>query len=252
MCLVLATNNTYMMDKNALSELFALRGYNVFKNVISPDLIEKINRKQSLLVPHRGHAMDYKYYPADRIHECKDLAVWWSQELSGWTEVQEITKVLIEIIGCLFDEPDSYIADIITNEPGNTYIKPHIDSPYRFDRWWNEDELLGVQCIIPLCKFTAENGGTGVLPNSHNTRWVVKDSYAGKYNEEFLAGVVQPDMNVGDVLIYHPRTLHSTMPNQTDTPRRALLIHITSREMARLLRREDTIWQEELKKKSTV
>ena len=240
------------MNKQELIELFTAKGFEVFQNAVSKDLIEKINRKQGLLVPHRGHARDHKYYPADRIHECNDLAVWWSQELSGWPEVKAITDQLINLVGVMFEEPDSYIADIITNEPGNTHIKPHIDSPYRFDRWWDKDELLGVQCIMPLCDFTQENGGTGLLPNSHNTRWVVKDSYAGKYNEEFLKGVVQPKMGIGDALIYHPRTLHSTMPNQTNQIRRALLIHITSREMARLLRQEDTIWQEELQKKSTV
>lgn len=240
------------MNKQELTGLFANSGFSIFKGLVRTSVIEKINKKHDLLVPHRGHARDHKYYPADRIHECKDLAVWWSQELSAWPEVREITNELIKLVGVMFDDPDSYIADIITNEPGNTHIKPHIDSPYRFPKWWDEDELLGVQCIIPLCNFTEENGGTGLLPNSHNTRWVVKDSYAGKYNEEFLAGVEQPKMAPGDVLIYHPRTLHSTMPNQTDIPRRALLIHITSREMARLLRQEDTIWQEELKKKSVV
>jgi hypothetical protein len=240
-----------MSDKVTLHQLFVDIGYSVFKNVADPQLIEAINKKTALLVPHRGHAMDHKYFPADRIAECKDLAVWWSQEVSVWPEVQEITKQLINVIGVMFDEPSSYIADIITNEPGNTHIKPHIDSPYRFPKWWNEDELLGVQCILPLCEFTKENGGTGLLPNSHNTRWIVKDSYAGKYNEEFLAGVEQPKMSPGDALIYHPRTLHSTMPNNTDVPRRALLIHITSKEMAGLLKLEDTIWQEELKKMST-
>ena len=237
------------MGQQDLKKLFVEQGYNVFKNVVSASTINDLNKKTALLVPHRGHAMDHKYYPADCIEECKELGVWWSQELSGWSEVRSITEQLINVVGSLFEESDCYIADIITNEPGNNYIKPHIDSPYRFDRWWDEDELLGVQCIIPLCKFTPENGGTGVLPNSHNTRWVVKDSYAGKYNEEFLAGVVQPEMDIGDALIYHPRTLHSTMPNQTTVPRRALLIHITSSEMVRLLRREDTIWQEESRKK---
>lgn len=240
-----------MAQKSDLLELFVNVGYSVFVNTVNPAIIDSINKKTDLLVPHRGHAMDHKYYPADKINKCKDLAVWWSQELSGWPEVQEIINQLIDVVGIMFDEPSVYIADIITNEPGNTHIKPHIDSPYRFPKWWDEDELLGVQCIIPLCQFTKENGGTGLLPNSHNTRWVVKDSYAGKYNEEFLANVDQPEMNVGDVLIYHPRTLHSTMPNNTGVPRRALLIHITSKEMARLLKLEDTIWQEEFKKLST-
>lgn len=239
------------MGKQELINLFTATGYDVFKNIVDVRLIEKINQKTKLLVPHRGHAMDHKYYPADKVAECKDLAVWWSQELSGWPEVQEISKQLIDVVGTMFADPAIYIADIITNEPGNTHIKPHIDSPYRFPKWWDEDELLGVQCILPLCEFTKENGSTGLLPNSHNTRWVVKDSYAGVYNEEFLAGVEQPKMSMGDALIYHPRTLHSTMPNNTDVPRRALLIHITSKEMARLLQLEDTIWQEESKKMST-
>lgn len=225
-------------------EFFNKNGYVVLKDLISLDPIKAIEKKSDLLVPHRGHAMDYKYYPADKIHECKSLGIWWSQELSGWPEVQAITKKLIEVVGGLFDQPALYVSDIITNEPGNTYVKPHIDSPYRFDRWWDRDELLGVQCIIPLCKFSKENGGTGLLPDSHNTRWVVKDSYAGKYNEEFLAGCVQPEMDVGDVLIYHPRTLHSTMPNRSDLPRRALLIHITSQSMVDQLKRVDNIWLE--------
>ena len=226
-------------SKQHLLNLFCTTGYDVFKNIVDSKLIYAINQKADLLVPHRGHAQDHKYYPADKIAECKDLAVWWSQELSGWPEVAEITRQLINTVGVMFNDPDSYIADIITNEPGNTHIKPHIDSPYRFPKWWDEDELLGVQCILPLCEFTKENGGTGVLPNSHNTRWVVKDSYAGKYNEEFLAGVEQPKMSPGDALIYHPRTLHSTMPNNTNVPRRALLVHITSKEMAKLLQAED-------------
>jgi ectoine hydroxylase-related dioxygenase (phytanoyl-CoA dioxygenase family) len=239
------------MNKHELTALFSELGYKVFKDIVDPRIINNINKKTDLLIPHRGHAMDHKYYPANKIAECKDLAVWWSQEVSDWTEVQEITRQLINVVGVMFDEPSSYIADIITNEPGNTHIKPHIDSPYRFPKWWDADELLGVQCILPLCEFTPENGGTGLLPNSYNTRWIVKDSYAGVYNKEFLAGVVQPEMSPGDALIYHPRTLHSTMPNNTDVPRRALLIHITSKEMARLLQQEDTIWQEELKKMST-
>lgn len=238
-----------MKNKQELLNFFTTNGFGVFKNVVDATLIDRVNLKQEYLVPHRGHAMDHKYWPADRIHECKDLAVWWSQELSDWPEIQPIIHRLIDIVGILFEDPECYIADIITNEPGNTHIKPHIDSPYRFEQWWDSDELLGVQCILPLCKFTRENGGTGLLPNSHNTQWVVKDSYAGKYNQEFLAGMIQPEMDIGDVLIYHPRTLHSTMPNETDTLRRALLIHITSSKMVKQLRELDTIWQEESKKK---
>ena len=232
------------MNNIKLADQITQTGFVVLKSLLNISMIEGINRKQDLLVPHRAHGLDHKYYPKSKLSECTDLGIWWSQQITCWPEVIEISKTLIATLDGIFDKPCAYIADIITNEPGNTFVKPHIDTPYRFDRWWASTELLGVQCIIPLCDFTRENGGTGVLPGSHTRSWVVKDSYAGKYNEEFLAGVHQPEMSLGDVLIYHPRTLHSTMPNLTDQPRRALLIHITSQYMADRLIKEDSIWKE--------
>lgn len=224
--------------------IFEAQSYIVLKNTVETRLIDSINKKSALLVPHRAHGMDHKYYPRSKLSECTEPGMWWSQQVSAWPEVVQISDTLIDAVGQVFHKPCVYVADVITNEPGNTFVKPHIDSPYRFDRWWSHTELLGIQCIVPLCEFTSQNGGTGLLPGSHTRSWVVKDSYAGKYNEEFLAGVVQPEMRLGDVLAYHPRTLHSTMPNHTDLPRRALLIHITSEYMVHQLRLVDNIWLE--------
>lgn len=232
------------MTQHQLNSLLTTVGYHVMEGLVNTKELDKINKKAPLLTPHRAHGLDHKYYPKSKLSECTELGIWWSQQVTTWPEVIEISNTLIQTLDGLFDRPCVYIADVITNEPGNTFVKPHIDSPYRFDKWWASTELLGVQCIIPLCDFTQENGGTGVLPGSHTRSWVVKDSYAGKYNEEFLAGVQQPKMSLGDVLIYHPRTLHSTMPNLTDQPRRALLIHITSQYMSDKLMKEDTIWKE--------
>lgn len=218
------------------------QGYVIECNFIDAWLIDSINSKVSQLVPNRGHGIDNKYWPQDRVNDCPELALWWSQQLTDWSEVQEIGQLLINRIGLLFNNPCIYVADIITNTPKNKYIKPHIDSPYRFDTWHESFDLLGVQCIIPLCNFTKENGGTGILPGSHKRNWIVQDSYKGKYNEEFLAGVLQPEIGPGDVLVYHPRVLHSTMPNNTNYERRALLIHITNKETANQMRLVDNIF----------
>jgi len=83
-----------------------------------------------------------------------------------------------------------------------------------------------------------------LYPGSHLKNWVVKESYRGVYTEEFLANVVQPEMAPGDVLIYNPRVLHSTMPNQTNVVRRALLSHVTTIEMVKKLKLVDNIWLE--------
>jgi ectoine hydroxylase-related dioxygenase (phytanoyl-CoA dioxygenase family) len=230
------------MGQQGLKEQLLEQGFIVVKNIIPKIIIDQINERTWELLPDRGHAVDNKYFPRDKVRDCAEFALWWSQQLHDWMEVQAVSRILLHHVGELFTKPRVYVADIITNTPNNKYIKPHIDSPYRFDQWHERFDLLGVQCIVPLCEFTPANGGTGLLPGSHKKNWVVKDSYRGVYNEEFLAGVVQPHMEPGDVLVYFPRVLHSTMPNSTERDRRALLIHITTEDMITQMKLVDNIW----------
>jgi ectoine hydroxylase-related dioxygenase (phytanoyl-CoA dioxygenase family) len=220
------------------------QGYCVVSNIIKQDDIECLNYLQNYLEPCRGHDFTAKYFPKKKLDEAGKLAIWWSQQLTGWECVKSINRCLLDITKDWFDNNIVYVCDVITNEPGNQFVKPHIDTPYRFDPWHENFELLGVQCIVPLCKFDKQNGGTGLYPGSHLRNWVVQDSYRGVYTEEFLEHVVQPEMNTGDVLIYNPRVLHSTMPNNSDIQRRALLTHITTKEMVEPLKLVDNIWLE--------
>lgn len=229
------------MEQQDLKAHFLEQGYIVFNQLLDPADVMAVEARYKDLIPNRGHGIDNAYWPQDRIKDCPELGLWWSQLVDEWPEVAKITEVLKNKVGHLFEDPCLYIADIITNEPSNKFIKPHIDSPYRFDRWHDSFDLLGVQFIIPLCSFNVENGGTGVLPGSHKRNWVVKESYRGTYNDEFLQGVIQPAMNVGDVLAFNPRILHSTMPNNSTASRRALLIQITSRYMVEQVKLVDNV-----------
>lgn len=220
------------------------QGYCIVRNVIDREDIACLNYLQNYLEPQRGHDYTAKYFPRKQLNEAGKLAIWWSQQVVSWECVKSINSILLDITKDWFNNNCVYVSDVITNEPSNQFVKPHIDSPYRFDQWHETFELLGVQCIVPLCEFNKLNGGTGLYPGSHLKNWVVKDSYRGVYTEEFLNHVVQPEMNPGDVLVYNPRVLHSTMPNNTDMPRRALLTHITTREMSSQLKLVDNIWLE--------
>lgn len=221
-----------------------VQGFCVARDVIDREDIETINFLQRYLEPCRGHDFTAKYFPKKKLDEAGDLAIWWSQQLTGWECAKSINRRLLDITQGWFDNNVVYVCDVITNEPGNQFVKPHIDTPYRFDQWHERFDLLGVQCIVPLCEFNEKNGGTGLYPGSHLKNWIVKDSYRGVYTEEFLANVIQPEMNPGDVLIYNPRVLHSTMPNNTEMVRRALLTHITTRELVEELKLVDNIWLE--------
>lgn len=230
------------MGQQDLKDIFLEQGFFVLRDQIDPSIIHSINARSRDLIPNRGHGIDNKYWPQDTVKDCPELALWWSQQLTDWPQIRTIGDLLIKTVGFLFDDPCVYVADVISNTPKNKYIKPHIDSPYRFEQWHKNFDLLGVQCIIPLCAFSKDNGATGLLPQSHKKNWVVKDSYKGMYNEEFLKNVVQPTMDIGDLLVYHPRVLHSTMPNHTDTVRRALLVHITSNAMAEQMKLVDNVF----------
>lgn len=220
------------------------QGFCIVRNAVNVEDIEDLNFLQRYLEPQRGHDYTAKYFPRKNLHEAGKLAIWWSQQVVGWECVKSINNSLLDITKEWFDDSIIYVSDVITNEPGNQFVKPHIDTPYRFDQWHETFELLGVQCIVPLCDFNKENGGTGLYPGSHLKNWNVKDSYRGVYTEEFLEHVLQPEMNVGDVLIYNPRVLHSTMPNNTNLMRRALLTHITSRELANQMKLVDNVYLE--------
>lgn len=220
------------------------QGYSVVRNIIDTRYIDDLNYLQNYLEPHRGHDYSAKYFPRNRLQEAGKLAIWWSQQIVDWDCIKQINRTLLELTQNWFDNNCIYVSDVITNEPGNQFVKPHIDSPYRFEKWHDTFELLGVQCIIPLCEFNKSNGGTGLYPGSHLKNWVVQDCYRGVYTEEFLANVIQPEMNPGDVLIYNPRVLHSTMPNNSDLVRRAVLTHITTRELAEEMKLVDNVYLE--------
>jgi len=220
------------------------QGYCIVQNAINVEDIEGLNYLQRYLEPQRGHDYTAKYFPRKTLHEADKLAIWWSQQVVGWECVKSINQSLLEITQGWFDNNMIYVSDVITNEPGNQFVKPHIDTPYRFDQWHENFQLLGVQCIVPLCNFNKENGGTGIYPGSHLKNWIVKDCYRGVYTEEFLKHVVQPEMNLGDALIYNPRVLHSTMPNNTNITRRALLTHITTKELAKEMKLVDNVYLE--------
>ena len=166
------------------------QGYCIVRNVIDVEDIDCLNYLQNYLEPQRGHDFTAKYFPRKNLNQTSKLAIWWSQQLTGWECVKSINHSLLEITEGWFNNSIIYVSDVITNEPGNQFVKPHIDTPYRFDKWHDTFELLGVQCIVPLREFNKLNGGTGLYPGSHLRNWVVQDSYRGVYTEEFLKHMV--------------------------------------------------------------
>jgi hypothetical protein len=207
-------------------------GYMTIKNVISDMTIEQFRlfaRNPHNI--HRGNGVDGNYYSKHDGERKYD--VWWTKQppIEMWLP---IAQRLAPQINMFFDgEWNVHCVDCITTRPHSSKLYAHIDTPYRFEEFSGVDRTLGVQIIIPLDDFTIENGATAFLPNSHSMMIDFRDLEVNrsKYNEMLLRDGTQFVAKAGDVLMYDGRTLHSTMPNNTDRFRSALLINVLLSEI---------------------
>jgi len=91
----------------------------------------------------------------------------------------------------------------------------HIDYPFSHMRTRVSGSLLGVQCIMPLSPFTADNGATQLVPGSHLRN--------GHPPADYQAGISTFTAAPGDLLIIAAATWHRSGVNTTDLPRTAVL-----------------------------
>lgn len=175
---------------------------------------------------HRGNATDGKYY-GEHDGE-REYDVWWTTQPPKEMWMPIVWKLSESIDRFFNDRWDIHVVDCITTRPNSSKIYAHIDTPYRFEEFADSDETLGVQIIVPLDKFTLENGGTAFLRGSHKEKIDFRDLEENReyYNNRLITEGEQLLGDPGDVLMYDGRTLHSTMPNKSTEFRSALLINV--------------------------
>jgi ectoine hydroxylase-related dioxygenase (phytanoyl-CoA dioxygenase family) len=91
----------------------------------------------------------------------------------------------------------------------------HIDYPFNEMHSLASGSLLGLQCIMPLSPFTAENGATQLVPGSHL-------SYSHP-PADVPAEVATFTAAPGDLLVMAASTWHRAGINSTALPRTAVL-----------------------------
>jgi len=83
-----------------------------------------------------------------------------------------------------------------------------------------------------LDDFTAETGGTWLVPGSHRMRANEKLHWDENFDPtaDHYPSKVQVTASAGDLVIVDPNTLHSSGVNHTDRPRRTLNVRIAHRQ----------------------
>jgi len=69
------------------------RGFDIKKNVISDDLIQRINDRKDELYPVRASTHKKQYAEAEACKKLFGIAVWWSQLTDDWDMNLSILKL---------------------------------------------------------------------------------------------------------------------------------------------------------------
>jgi ectoine hydroxylase-related dioxygenase (phytanoyl-CoA dioxygenase family) len=217
-------------------------GYVLLEGMIPRLLVADFNNRLKDLYPVRAVSSNKKYAERDDIKNLEDITVWWSQEVSEFPEVKKILKIVDPVITSNFSNLKFYASDTVFIKSGSTWINPHVDTPHRFKQYNYDKRLLGIQCIVSLVDTTKDNGSTGLVPFSQKRDFDIDKCYNGTYNRWFMENVKQHDMPKGSVLFYNCRVLHSSMPNNGDLERPALLLNYLDHSIIDEVSSVDNIW----------
>lgn len=217
-------------------------GYLILEDIVPHDLLDSFNNKLNMLHPVRASSSEKMYAERSEIAYLPDIAVWWSQLVMNWKEVEEINHIIFHVIKQCISNAHWYTSDTVFIEPHSKWVNPHVDTPNRFEKWSGNNNLLGIQCIAPLHDLDMHNGATGLVAGSQKKNFAIDMCYKGYYNGYFSRNFIQPTIRKGSVLMYNTRVLHSSMPNPTDSKRPAILFNYVDGDIVDELRTIDNIW----------
>jgi len=232
------------MDREKFINDINHTGFTVHQNIFDQNIIHELNSYAETLNPERGHDKNLNWFGWNNVAEMEnpkeqvDWAYYWTPHVEHH-HIDYIKQRLSILANAAFGENNWvwHVQDFIVLQPGMNFYRPHIDTPYRFKEFRYSEGLLGLQFMVMMCDFTPDNGATGYVPGSHKYIYdaiqmrdrldVWSPFFADNY-EQYTAGA-------GSFVCWHPRLLHSTMPNKSNEIRRALLLHAAEKKTARRL-----------------
>ena len=232
------------IDKNRFVRDIGHDGFTVHKEVFDKDKIAELDAFAATLPPQRGHDKHKKWYGWNHVQSLEnpltdvDWGYYWTATVDH-PIIDEIKAAMAPSVDQIFGHKNWiwHVQDFIVLQPGMNFKRPHIDTPYRFKEFRYAKEFLGLQFMVMMCDFNEDNGATGYVPGTHKYFYDAIDirDNPNSWDLFFADNYTQYTAPAGSMVAWHPRLLHSTMPNKTDQVRRALLIHAAEKTTARRL-----------------
>jgi ectoine hydroxylase-related dioxygenase (phytanoyl-CoA dioxygenase family) len=202
------------------------QGYLIFKNVLAPEEIETILiRLEELWAAEGEHAGEENYIESG-VRRLANLANKGEIFRCLYAHPQ-VLEVIEAVMG--LDVRASMIN--ARDVPPHTGVRMsfHMDSDK--GRVRDEKGYSAATAIWMLDEFSVANGATAFVPSSHllakSPREVLSDLNASHPDEIVIEG------KPGDVLVFNGHCWHAGRPNETDSHRRAVLVHYLRADVPR-------------------
>jgi len=206
------------------------QGYLIFKNLLLPEQIESILLRLEELWAVEGDHAGQENYIEPGVRRLANLANKGQMFRALYAHPQ-----VLEVVECVMG-PEMRAAMVNARD-----VPPHtgVRMPFHMDsdqgRLRDEKGYSAATAIWMLDEFSVANGATAFVPGSHlfgkSPREVLAALNASHPDEIVIEG--QP----GDVLIFNGHCWHAGRPNETESHRRAILIHYLRADVPRPVNR---------------
>lgn len=218
--------------------LFDLNGYLILKNVVAPDLLDRLNMQfeqfpRDLPVAHwykGAQRRDYTAHTGMELHHVLEIGGAFEELIDhpGW--INHVRRYCGEaeshVRGLFIDE----CVASMRNEGGHHPVHSGgLGAPLRclYDYRDGVFRCGQVNVIVALTDIGAGDGATMVIPGSHKSHFAhpeaAKYSYGGEAPMDAITGAIPAYMNEGDALLFVDSVMHGGSERTNAGERRIVL-----------------------------
>ena len=196
----------------------ALSGFTIVKQVIPRAEVTRVHDSVVATVDRSGSYGDkgVGFLAGLFNHDCSVVPYLLDDRLMGTVEAALGEHVHLSFASAIINAPRNARGGWHADWPFNQNNAGHIRAPY-------PDAVMHLTSLWMLSPFSAETGGTLVVPGSHRA----DDNPTGNNGLDPMS-CLSSEINVhgdpGDVLLFDSRLWHATAKNHTDEPRVALAL----------------------------
>ncbi len=200
-----------------LASFFDENGYCVARGVIPPQEMVRLEEEFDRVVQQCGPVNDDGIIMTRNVHQYSGL--WMSLILDS-----RLLDLVEQLVG----------PDIVLNHT-TLFQKQRTEAvgPFRMHQDWSylptvSDTMIG--CMIHVSESTEEMGCLRVYPGSHKRGRLEKSSANDDaFHRQFPFEEATPiEAGPGDVIFFHYLTVHGSVSNQSDKPRKVVFVRVFS------------------------